>query len=43
MDLGRVEAGICGGGGAIEVVGLFSVEGTDGESNYEKDSVSCLT
>lgn len=42
MDLSGVEAGSCRGWGAIDVVGLFSVEGANGESNYEKDTVSCL-
>lgn len=36
MDLGVVKGGVCGGGGAVDVVGLFSVKGTDRETNYRR-------
>ena len=40
--LGVVEGGVCGAGGAVDVVGLFSVKAADGETNYGEGSVSCL-
>lgn len=42
VDLGVVEGGGCGGGGAVDVVGLFGVKAADGETNYGEGSVSCL-